>query len=127
MASSTSLLLATTSLPIASTAASYITRARHIALKFDGDLFRLYAISAQAKMPPRIIKSTHLLRMSLMLSPPGVGGDFKAYRDVDGQPFDAPAAYGALRVTRPGGAVCRQCPWPYGHQRRGPADYGEYR
>ena len=118
MASSTSLLLATTSLPIASTAASYITRARHIALKFDGDLFRLYAISAQAKMPPRIIKSTHLLRMSLMLSPPGVGGDFKAYRDVDGQPFDAPPPTGhtpkrrslppmslALRPpeTRPGG------------------------
>jgi hypothetical protein len=97
MASSTSLLLATTSLPIASTAASYITRARHIALKFDGDLFRLYAISAQAKMPPRIIKSTHLLRMSLMLSPPGVGGDFKAYRGVDGQPFDAPA--GIRRLT----------------------------
>jgi hypothetical protein len=39
--------LATTSLPIASTAASYITRARHIALKFDGDLLPLYAISAQ--------------------------------------------------------------------------------
>jgi hypothetical protein len=80
VASSTVILLATTSLPTASTTASYITRARHIASKFDGDLFRLYAISAQATMPPRIIKSTHLLRMSPMLSPPGLGGDFEAYQ-----------------------------------------------
>jgi hypothetical protein len=61
-ASSTFWLLATTSLPIASTAASY--RAQHIALKFDGELFRLYVISAQASPPRRIIRSIHLLRMS---------------------------------------------------------------
>ena len=60
------LTLATTSLPIASTAASYLTRARYIALKFDGELFRLYVISAQASPPRRIIRSTHLLRMSLI-------------------------------------------------------------
>jgi hypothetical protein len=63
-ASSIFRLLATTSLPIASTAASYLTRAQHIALKFDGELFRLYVISAQASPPRRIIRSTHLLRMT---------------------------------------------------------------
>ena len=47
-------------------AASYLTRAQHIALKFDGELFRLYVISAQASPPRRIIRSTHLLRMSLI-------------------------------------------------------------
>ena len=57
-------LLATTSLPIASTAASYLTRAQHIALKFDGELFRLYVISAQASPPRRIIRSIHLLRIN---------------------------------------------------------------
>jgi hypothetical protein len=51
-------------LPIASTAASYLTRAQHIALKFDGELFRLYVISAGASPPRRIITSTHLLRIS---------------------------------------------------------------
>ena len=111
MASSTSLLLATTSLPIASTAASYITRARHIALKFDGDLFRLYAISAQAKMPPRIIKSTHLLRITLMLSPPGVGGDFKAYRGGPG----GRQMRNAIGWADPAGAVCV---WPVRRRRR---------
>jgi hypothetical protein len=80
VASSTAILLVTTSPPIASTAASYITRARHIALKFDGELFRLYAISAQATMPPRIINSTHLLRIKPTLSPPAVGSDFRTHQ-----------------------------------------------
>ena len=50
-ASSVSMLSATTLLPIASTAASYMMRAWHIALKFDRDLFRLNLISAHAMVP----------------------------------------------------------------------------
>jgi hypothetical protein len=65
-------------------AASYITRARHIALKFDGELFRLYVISAHASAPRCIIRSTHLLRMKPMLSPPGVGSDFRTHRAGSG-------------------------------------------
>jgi len=61
VASSVSMLWAITSLPIASTAASYITRARHTALKFADDLFLLNLISAHAMVPRCIIKSTHLL------------------------------------------------------------------
>jgi hypothetical protein len=68
-ASSIPMLLATMFLPIASTAASYIMRAQHIALKFDGELFRLYVISAHASAPRRIIRSTHLVRISPILSP----------------------------------------------------------
>ena len=79
-ASSISMVLATMSLPIASTAVSYITRVRHIALKFDGELLRLYVISAHASVPRCIIRSTHLLRMKPMLSPPGVGSDFRTHQ-----------------------------------------------
>jgi hypothetical protein len=79
-ASSIPILFATTSFPIASTAASYITQARHIGLKFDGELFRLYVISAHASAPQCIIRSTHLLRMKPMLSPPGVGSDFRTHQ-----------------------------------------------
>ena len=50
---------------IASTAASYMTRAWHIALKFDGELFRLNLISAHAMVPRCIIKSTRLLEGNL--------------------------------------------------------------
>ena len=96
------MLLATTSLPIASTAASYLTRARQIALKFDGDLFPLYAISVQATMPLRIINSTHLSRMKSILSPPGVGSDFRTDQNAA-----LAAAKALLGTPDPIGAVKR--------------------
>jgi hypothetical protein len=102
VASSTAMLLATTSLPIASTAASYITRARQIALKFDGDLFPLYAISVQATTPLRIINSTHLSRMKSILSPPGVGSDFRTDQNAA-----LAAAKALLGTPDPIGAVKR--------------------
>ena len=50
-------------MPVASMATSYPHIERSTSpLKFDGELFRLYVISALASPPRRIIRSTHFLR-----------------------------------------------------------------